>query len=164
MHYAKTASKVREQIIKFSGELSAGWPKVARRFLAEAIYGIQARQSVHLTQIARSLGEKINMKKIQYRLCRQLGREELGRKVLDGICRMGAQRVEKKPLLIMDISDIRKKYARKMEHLARVRDGSEKIMANGYWILSVIGAEVQKTSLVPHYGSLFFPEKSKFHE
>ena len=45
-----------EQIIKFSGELSPGWPKVARRFLAEAIYGIQARQSVHLTEIARSLG------------------------------------------------------------------------------------------------------------
>ena len=26
------------------GELSVGWPKVARRFLAEALYGIQARQ------------------------------------------------------------------------------------------------------------------------
>jgi len=76
MYYAKTASKVREQIIKFSGELSAGWPKVARRFLAETIYGIQARQAVHLTEIARSLGEKIALKKTQYRLCRQLGREE----------------------------------------------------------------------------------------
>jgi hypothetical protein len=155
MHYAKTASKVREQILKFSGELSAGWPKVARRFLAEAIYGIQARQSVHLTQIARSLGEKIPMKKTQYRLCRQLGREDLGREVLRRLSQMGAQRVEKKTLLIMDISDIRKKYAQKMENLARIRDGSEKILANGYWTLSVIGAEVGKTSLVPLYGSLY---------
>ncbi len=60
MYYAKTASKVREQIIQFSGELSLGWPKVARRFLSEAIYGIQARQSVHLTEMARALGEKIS--------------------------------------------------------------------------------------------------------
>jgi len=122
MHYARTASKVREQIIKFSGELSSGWPKVARRFLAETIYGIQARQSVHLTEIARALGEKIPIKKTQYRLCRQLGREDLGRKVLNGLSRMGGQRVEKRTLLIMDISDIRKKYARRMEHLARVRE------------------------------------------
>jgi len=69
---------------------------VARRFLAEAIYGIQARQSVHLTEIARALGEKIQLKKTQYRLSRQLGRDDLGRKVLNRLCRMGAPRVEKK--------------------------------------------------------------------
>ncbi len=88
MHYAKTASKVREQIIKFSGELSIGWPKVARRFLAEALYGIQARQSVHLTEIARALKEKIPLKKTQYRLSRQLGREDLESRVLNAISRI----------------------------------------------------------------------------
>ncbi len=162
MHYARTASKVREQIIKFSGELSAGWPKVARRFLAEVIYGIQARQSVHLTEIARALGEKIPLKKTHYRLCRQLGRKEVGRKVLNGLSRMGAPRVEKKTLLIMDISDIKKKYARRMEHLALVRDGSEKTLANGYWTISVVGAEVGKTSLVPLYGSLYSQKSPDF--
>ena len=162
MHYAKIATKVREQIIKFSGELSAGWPKVARRFLAEAIYGIQARRSVHLTEIARALGEEIPLKKTQYRLSRQLGREGLGRKVLNGLSRMGAERVEKKTLLIMDISDIRKRYARKMEHLARIRDGSEKVLANGYWTLSVLGAEVGKSSLIPLYGSLYSQKSPDF--
>ena len=68
MHYAKTAHRLREHIIKFSGELSAGLPKVACRFITEAIYGIQARQSVRLTEIARSLGEEISIKKTQYRL------------------------------------------------------------------------------------------------
>jgi len=162
MHYARTASKVREQIIKFSGELSSGWPKVARRFLAEVIYGIQARQSVHLTEIARALGEKIPIKKTQYRLCRQLGREDLGRKVLNGLSRMGAQSARKKTLLIMDISDIRKKYARRMEHLARVRDGSEKSLANGYWTISILGAEVEKSLLVPLYGSLYSQRSPDF--
>jgi len=36
MNYARIASKLREQIIKFSGELSLGWPKVLRRFPALA--------------------------------------------------------------------------------------------------------------------------------
>jgi len=40
------------------GELSFGWPKVMQRFIVEALYGIQARQSVRLTEIARSLEEK----------------------------------------------------------------------------------------------------------
>jgi len=155
MHYSKTASKVREQIIKFSGELSAGWPKVARRFLAEALYGIQARQSVHLTEVARALKEKISLKKTQYRLSRQLGREDLETRVLRSILRLGAPHVDKKTLLIIDITDIRKKYARKMEHIATIRDGSEKSLGNGYWALSVIGAEREKTSLVPLYGSLW---------
>ena len=162
MYYAKTASKLREQIINFSGELSVGWPKVARRFLSEAIYGIQARQSVHLTEIARALGEKISLKKTQYRLSRQLGRGDLERRVLNGICQMGAQRVEKKTLLIIDLSDIKKKYARKMEHLACVRDGSEKTLVNGYWTISVIGADVGKTSLVPLYGSLYSQNSPDF--
>ena len=68
MNYAKTVFKLREQIIKFSGELSSEWPKVLRRFIAEAIYGIQARQSVRLTEIARALEEKIPLRKTQYRL------------------------------------------------------------------------------------------------
>ena len=162
MHYAKTASKVREQIIKFSGELSAGWPKVARRFLAEALYGIQARQSVHLTEIARTLKENIPLKKTQYRLSRQLGREDLERRLLRSALRMGARHVGKKTLLIMDITDIRKKYARKMEHIATIRDGSEKSLGKGYWSISVIGAEAEKTTLVPLYGSLYSHKSPDF--
>jgi hypothetical protein len=40
--------------------------------------------------------------------------------------------------LILDLSDISKKYARRMEYLARVRDGSEDDLASGYWLLQII--------------------------
>ncbi len=108
MHYAKTASKLREQIIKFSGELSAGWPKVVRRFIAEALYGIQARQSVRLTEIARSLEERIPLRKTQYRLCRQLGRRGLWATIANSLSQMASSRVEEETLLVLDISDIAK--------------------------------------------------------
>ena len=124
MNYARIVHKVREQIIKFSGELSFGWPKVLRRFIAEATYGIQARQSVRLTEIARSLEEKIPLRKTQYRLCRQLGQRDLWTRITDSICRMASSRVKEDTLLVLDISDIAKKYAQKMEYLAMVRDGS----------------------------------------
>ncbi len=155
MNYAKTVFKLREQIIKFSGELSSGWPKVLRRFIAETIYGIQARQSVRLTEIARSLEEKIPLRKTQYRLCRQLGRWGLWAKISNALCQMASLRVKRDTLLVLDISDIAKKYARKMEYLAMVHDGSEGTLANGYWTCSVIGVEPGERVLTPLYSRLY---------
>jgi len=155
MHYARIASKVREQIIKFSGELSSELPKVVRRFITEAIYGIQARQSVHLTEIARSLGERISIKKTQYRLSRQLGRRGLWLRLVEALCRMGSYMVKEETLLVVDISDIAKKYAEKMEYLAMVRDGSEGTLAHGYWTCSVIGTEKGEASFTPLYNRLY---------
>ena len=155
MNYAKTVHKLREQIIKFSGELSFGWPKVIQRFIVEALYGIQARQSVRLTEIARSLEEKIPLRKTQYRLCRQLGRWGLWAKITDSLCQMASSRVKEETLLILDISDIAKKYARRMEYIATVHDGSEGRLANGYWTCSVIGAEGGERVLTPLYSRLY---------
>ncbi len=45
-------------------------------------------------------------------------------------------------LLILDLSDIRKKYADKMEYLTVVRDGSENELGNGYSIFEVVAAEI----------------------
>lgn len=155
MNYARTAHRLREHIIKFSGELSSGLPKVARRFLTEAIYGIQARQSVRLTEIARSLQEKISLKKTQNRLSRQLGRRGLWLGLVEGLCRMGSARIKEETLLVLDISDIAKKYAERMEYLAMVRDGSEGSLAYGYWTCSVIGTEVGEASFTPLYNRLY---------
>ena len=65
MYIARTAQKLREQMVRFSGELSAGLPKVSRRFVAEMVFGIQARGSVRLTEVGRALGERITFKKTE---------------------------------------------------------------------------------------------------
>ena len=155
MHYAKTALKLREQILKFSGELSSGLPKPGRRFIAEMLYGIQARQSVRLTEIGRALEERIPLRKTQYRLCRQLQRQGLWERLTRTLCRMAASRIEELKLLILDLSDVSKKYAKRMEYLARVHDGSEDGLANGYWTLAVVGAEPGKSTALPLYNRLY---------
>lgn len=65
MNYAKIASELREKIIKFSGELSSGLPKVARHFITEALYGIQARKSVRLIEIARIPSSRVLFRNIR---------------------------------------------------------------------------------------------------
>ncbi len=155
MDYAKTAQKLREQMVRFSGELSAGLPKVARRFVAEMIFGIQARGSVRLTEVGRALGERIKIKKTEERLSRQLGREDLDREIQRRLIAHAAGRIEEDTLLVLDLSDVTKKYAEKMEYLARIRDGSEKEVGWGYWWLSIVGANTKGTKIVPLFGRLF---------
>ncbi|MBE0713329.1 MAG: transposase [Candidatus Aminicenantes bacterium] len=155
MYFARTAQKLREQMVRFSGELSAGLPKVSRRFVAEMVFGIQARGSVRLTEVGRSLGEKISLKKTEERLSRQLGRKGLERKIQRRLIEQAAPRIEDDTLLVLDLSDVTKKYAEKMENLAQVRDGSEKELGWGYWTLNIVGGNTKGTKLVPLYGRLY---------
>jgi hypothetical protein len=152
---AQTAMRLREQIAHFSGNLSRGLSKPARRLVEEAIYGIQARQSVHLTEIARSLEEKIPLIKTENRLSRNLARPNLRLTLQDALARQGAKRMGEDTLLILDLSDLVKPYAKKMEYLSRVRDGSEGKIADGYWLCQVIGVENEGQEITPLYGELY---------
>ena len=73
----RTASKMRAHLDDFSGKLSAGLSKPARRFVSEALYGIAARGSVRLAEIGRALEETIALIKTEARLSRNPGRPEL---------------------------------------------------------------------------------------
>ena len=155
MDSAKIAQKLRAQILRFSGELSLGLPKVVSRLVREMLYGIQARQSVRLTEVSRALAEPIPIKKTVSRLSRQLAHPSLGTWLASRLLAMAADRVRQTTLLIVDLSDIHKKYAEKMEHLAPVWDGSEKLKAWGYWTLNIIAAETNSAQVVPLYGRLY---------
>ena len=145
----QAGDRLREQIHRFSGELCTGLGKVACRFVEEMIFGISASGSVVLTRIGRSLEEAISLHDTHKRLSRNLGNraitDRIGRKVLE----QGAKRIGEERFLIVDISDLIKKYARRMEHLGEVRDGSEKKRGKGYWLCEVVGAEVGRSEITP---------------
>jgi len=154
--------KLRGQIQVFSGKLCAEMGKVAGRFVEEMIYGIQARGSVHLSEIARSLSEKTSVKKRIDRLSRNLARAGLGDEISAGILAEGAGRIEQNTLLIVDPTDIAKKYAKKMEYLARVRDGSEKKQSEGYWVDTVVGARPDSSEIIPLVHRLYSQNAGDF--
>jgi len=155
MNLAKVTGKLKEQIAIFSGKLSYGLPKTARRFVEEALYGIQSRQSVRLSEIGRSLNERIPLIKTINRLSFQLSRESLWQKVTDALLRLAAPSVDRDTLLVLDLSDINKPYAKSMEYLDRVRDGSAGELVDGYWTTQVIAAEVDESKVIPLYGRLY---------
>ncbi|UCD58272.1 MAG: transposase [Candidatus Hydrogenedentota bacterium] len=155
MNRSQIANKLKGQIEEFSGKLSKGLPRVVERFMEEMLYGILCRQSVHVTEIARALNERIRLIKTVNRLCRQLGRHELEEGVTANLIEEGATHIKRDTLLLIDPSDLSKKYAKKMEYLARVRDGSEKKLSRGYWTVRVVGAELQRVKIIPLYEHLY---------
>lgn len=162
MNNSIIAGKMQKQIKEFSGILSNSLPKVSQRFVGEAIYGIQSRQSVKLTEIGRSLNEKISLHKTQDRLCQQLNRKELKYVIRENLIQEGESQIKRDSLLIIDISDINKKYAEKMEYLTDVRDGSEKKIGRGYWTVQIIGAETEGVHITPLYGELYSQDSPEF--
>ena len=106
---------------------------------------------VRVSEIGRALNERTRLIKTENRLCRQLGRRGLEETVTENLIEEGAAHVTRDTLLLIDPSDLSKKYAKKMEYLAKVRDGSEKELSKGYWTVRVVGAELERVKIIPLY-------------
>lgn len=163
MNFSHLANKLRCKVTKFSGILSRGLDKTARRFVQEAIYGIIASESVMLTEIGRQLESRVSLKKTEERFSRQLIKPEIWGFLQKNILSMASERVKEKTLLILDLSDLKKPYAEKMEYLAKVRDGSDGgEIVDGYWTNQVIATEVDCDEITPLYYSLYSQKSPDF--
>ena len=163
MNFSHLANKLRSKVTKFSGIVSSKLDKTARRFIQEAVYGIIASQSIMLTDIGRQLESRISLKKIEERFSRQLIKPKIWDSLQQSILSLASDRVKDSTLLILDLSDLKKKYAEKMEYLAKVRDGSENgDIVDGYWTNQVVASEVGSNEITPLYFSLYSQESPEF--
>jgi protein required for attachment to host cells len=65
-------------------------------------------------------------------LSRNLDDEDFTDAINEEIMRLAASRVTEDMVIAIDPGDLRKKYAKKMEFLGKVRDGSEHEIGDGY--------------------------------
>ena len=126
------------------------------------LFGLQASQDVKLSNTARSLQEDVSLIKTEDRLSRNLQAEELETQLRAGRLRLGSRRVQTNTVLCLDLSEVRKEYAQKMECLDQVWDGSRGEVHSGYWLASILGAEVQGSELTPLYQQLFSGRAEQF--
>lgn len=162
MHDNRLRSRLKAQLTKFSVQLSEGLPRPLQRFVSQMLFGVQASQDVKLSSIARSLKEDIALIKTESRLSRNLGAPELESHLSERLAAMGSRRVEANTVLCLDLSDLRKEYAKKMEYLAMVRDGSTGELHEGYWLCDITAAEVKSHEIVPLYQKLYSAEAKEF--
>lgn len=162
MNDSKVRSRLKAQLTKFSSELCEGLAKPLAKFVSQMLFGIQSSQDVKLSNIARSLKEDISLIRTEKRLSRNLKSTELEEELTPQLVRMGCPRVQPNTVLALDLSDIRKEYARKMDYLTKVRDGSTGELHQGYWLCDVTAAEVNGNEIVPLYQKLFSAEAEDF--
>jgi len=114
--------------------------------------------NVHVSELARSLGETIAPKKTEERLHRNLRRKGLGHRLLEANAVKNRAGICGKRYCIVDLSDIQKPYAEKMEGLGRVRDGDKSsndtvVIGNGlYWINGVMADD---SGILPVYSEIY---------
>jgi hypothetical protein len=160
---SKIAGKIKSQITHFGHKISCGYKKPARKFIVQMLYGIQASKDVKLSNISRSLNEEIPLIKTEGRLSRNIGKEDLTAMMNRRVIADGAGKIQRDTVIAIDISDIDKPYAQKMENLTLVRDGSSgERKSSGYWLLSILGADVEGEDLIPLYGELYSQEAGSF--
>ena len=73
-----------------------------------------------------------------------------------------AGRIDRETLLVVDPTDISKPYAKKMQYLALVRDGSEGKIREGYWCCQVVGAWRHSAQVLPLYQELYSQQAPDF--
>jgi hypothetical protein len=159
---SKLRSRLKAQLTKFSTELCEGLSRPLEKFVGQMLFGIQAGQDVKLSNIARSLKEEIPLIKTEDRLSRNLRAVELEGELTPQLAKMASERVGANTVLCLDLSDIRKEYAQKMEYLAPVHDGSTGEVHAGYWLCDITGAEVNGSEIVPVYQKLYSAEAKDF--
>ena len=144
---------------KFSGFINKFSRSVStpeKKFLKASCFGILSSQSCIVRRTAQSLHEKISSKKTQERLIYHLDKEKLNNNISDTLLQQQCRKLKRNSLILVDLSDIIKKYAKKMEGLSKVRDGNDGKWKTGYDALDIVGVNRQdeNISILPIHSQL----------
>jgi len=125
------SSRMRGFLKPFLEGLSGG----ASRLVGELFVGMLASGSSLLIRVGRCIADGTTLPHREKRFSRGLDhggwwQDALRYRVLES----AARAVGKHDLIAVDISDLSKPYARKMEYLDTVYDGSRKTVGAGYWL------------------------------
>jgi hypothetical protein len=155
-------SGFKAQLSKFSGIISKPFSKTNKRFFREMLYGIQASQDVKLSNIARSLQENIALIKTEDRLSRNLSSEDFSDHINSEIIRLADDKITDEMVIAIDPGDIMKPYAKAMEKLCGIWDGSEGEAAQGYHLCQVTAANLDHNKIVPIYCEAYSSEEEDY--
>ena len=152
----RLSGKLQEKIKRFSQKVTRGFNKPDRKWVSEVIYGILKSKDVKLTNIGRALKEDTRLKHTEKRLSRNLIKKDISYEIMDSYIPTVVGKIRENTILALDLSDISKKEAKKMDYLCQVWDGSEATIADkGYWICKVVGKNLREKELIPLYEELF---------
>jgi hypothetical protein len=155
MQLNQLSSKLQVKFNQFSQNYVRGFDRPLQKFLRQMLFGILKSGKVQLNAIGRALQEKISLKKTTKRLGQHLGIGGLWLTIMARALQTQRSYLRQCRYMVIDLSDIQKRYAEKMEGLAEVYDGSESATGPGYWLCNVTGVDDSGALIVPAYSELY---------
>ena len=130
-----------------------GMKRPEAKFTGAILTSMLKVHHVQLATLARGMEEGISLKNTCERLNRHLAKDGFGTDLMKMNLWKNYNKIKELPYCIIDLSDIQKPEAKKMEGLGHVRDGSKKspdkkpIIGNGYYWLN--GVMVNDEEIFP---------------
>jgi hypothetical protein len=123
---------------RFVSNLTQQLTKPKAKFVSQLLCGILFSNNLVLTNIASRIPCPGRLTAIAKRFRRQLAdSNSFLRELWSNYLCLLRRRLKIDSLFIVDLTDLAKPYAKKMEHLAFVRDGDKDCLVPGYWCMEV---------------------------
>lgn len=138
-----------ENLSYFITQIHRGLPLPQKNFLHESIIGLIRAGHPIVAQMARQIGRHDSFNADRTRLEYNLNNEnQFDQKIKDNLPSIWLPFIREDTPIILDLSDIAKPLAKRMDYLATVRDGSSDQLVNGYWLVELY-ASVKKKNPIP---------------
>ncbi len=163
INYNRLGYEIKRDLATFSQKISKGLKRPKSKFVAQMVYGILAGNKVYLSEIARSLNEKITLKKTIDRLSRNLfGFSEKDIVMENYIAEVRKHIDEEQAVIVIDNSDITKPCSPKMEAISDVHDGSTGEIRKGYFTVEAAVLSKDKKMPMSVYEKVFSSAEDGF--
>ena len=144
MSYTQFTSAVQTKLWQYCDKFKSGFKKPEHNFIHQMLFGILKSGRVEINSIARNLQEDIRLKNVHKRIGSHLGKAGMWRKISEATLKAQSWALKNCRFVLYDLSDIQKEYAKKMDGLAYVYDGSKGTTGNGYWLSNVSAVDGHK--------------------
>lgn len=158
--------ETKREIINFSNKLTYGLAKPQCKFVMDMMFGLSRGQSLLLSDIARSLDENIHLRYTIERLSSHLeNMKDHDIAILrNNYNQLVLKNIDKDPLVLLDDSEIIKKYGKKFEDLCMVKDASslKEDIYPGYHICEATVVTKNQKQPISLYSHIYSSESSEF--
>ncbi len=161
-NYTTETAQVKRDILNFSKKISFGLCKPLQKLCQDMIYGINARKSVLLSDIARGLQETSKISYIVDRLSGHLNNidEEFEKGIRKNYTKEALKYIDSDDeyiVVLNDDTDINHEQAKKMEDICKIRDASSKQekYVNGYKVCEYAALSKNMKSPISLYSKVY---------
>lgn len=165
-YYTTDLYETKREIVNFSKKVTEGVNKSTSKFVMDMIYGISKSKSCLISEISRSLEEKINLSYTIERLCDNLNniKEEEINVIKENYLKEIEDLFEEEPISIFDDSDIAKPYGKKFEDLDKVIDASsiDGKVVSGYHVCEAVILGKNQKQPISVYSKIYSCKSDNF--